>query len=215
MARKSNYDPWKASKIKVLNERQREIGKQFGKDSQFYQDYHNALVLAVGPENINASGNIKRGPVTYALLDNETISALLRHQTAGQIRKAAQREARYQSEISGDHYTADEIIKARTEMDKLYTEDEDMFYEAAKFYWESVGGKKHPRPTYAQLSEIHKSGIIQRVEGKIKIIGVRKEVNPITGEVVTSNIEDKLRKRIKAQDERRQSNMLASYFPEA
>lgn len=206
MARKSNYDPWKASKIKVLNERQAEIRRQFGANSSIYQDYHNALVLAVGPENINASGNIKRGPVVYELLSNDDINVLLRHQTAGEIKKAARREAKEQSEITGEHVTMEDVIAAREAMDDIINDEPEVFYEAVKFYWESVGGRGHARPTYSQLDDIVQMQAAQQR-------GV--DINPFTGEADTSNVEDKLRKRIRAQNERREAGMLASYFPEA
>lgn len=207
MARKSNYDPWKASKIKVLNERQAEIKRKFPHNPSLYEEYHNALVLAVGPENINASGNIKRGPAVYAKLDEDTINTLLRHQTAGQIKKAAQREAKEQSEITGQHVTMEDVLEAKEAVYDIINDDSDLAYEAFKFYWESVGGKGHAKPTYIQVNDIAQTLSAQRRSGV--------DINPFTGEADTSNIEDKLRKRIKAQNERREAGMLASYFPEA
>jgi len=195
------YDAAKASAIKRLNERQAEIGRKFGYNSPIYQDYHNALVLAVGPENINASGNIKRGPITYELLDEDTLSALLRHQTAGQIKKAAEKEAREQSEATGETVTWQDVVEARESVDTIIADSPDDFYEAVKFYWNSVGGKGHPRPTYTQLDDICE---MQRH-------GV--DYNPFTGEELnTSTVEDKLRKRLVAQTEARESQMLTSYF---
>lgn len=203
MPRKTNYDPSKASAIKRLNERQAEIGRQFGEDSSIYRDYHNALLVAVGPENMNERGNIKRGPTTYDILTDDKISALLRHQTAGQIKAAARREAKEQSELTGETITMEDVIAARENMDEIISDQPEEFYEAVKFYWESVGGKGHPRPTYSQLDDIYQ---VQEAQRR----GI--DYNPFTGEPDTSNVEDKLRKRLKATDEARQAGMLASYF---
>lgn len=203
MARK--YDASKAIKIKRLNERQAEIRRQFGAGSSIYRDYHNALLAAVGPENFTPSGNMKRGPAVYELLDNETLNALLRKQTAGQIKEAARREAREESELTGETVTMEDVIEARETMDELYEGDYDDFYEAAKFYWDSVGGKGHPKPTYTQLDNIYQVQEAQR----------RGVDNPFTGDELDAevpNIEDKLRKRIKAQTAKREENMIASYF---
>lgn len=203
MPKRSNYDPHKASVIKRLNERQAEIRRQFGEDSSIYKDYHNTLLTTFGPENINESGNIKRGPSTYNILTDSTESALLRHQTAGQIKAAARREAEEQSRLTGETITMEDVIAAREDMDDIINDQPDEFYEAVKFYWESVGGKGHPRPTYSQLNDIYQ---VQEAQRR----GV--DYNPFTGEVDTSNVEDKLRKRLKATDEARQAGMLASYF---
>lgn len=200
------YDATKASKIKRLNERQAEIRRQFGENSSIYRDYHNALLAAVGPENFTPSGNIKRGPATYEILDDDTLNTLLRKQTAGQIKEAARREAREETEITGELVTMEDVIQARETMDELYEGDYDDFYEAAKFYWNSVGGKGHPRPTYTQLDDIYQ---VQEAQRR----GI--DSNPFTGEMLEAevdNIEDKLRKRIKAQTEKREANMIASYF---
>jgi len=203
MPRMSNYDPYKASVIKRLNERQAEIRRQFKEDSSIYKEYHNMLLVTFGPENINESGNIKRGPATYNILTDNVMSALLRHQTAGQIKASARREAEEQSRLTGETITMQDVISARESVDEIIEEKPDAFYEAVTFYWDSVGGKGHPRPTYTQIDDIYQVQEAQR-RGM--------DYNPFTGEPDTSNVEDKLRKRLKATDEARKSGMLASYF---
>lgn len=206
MPRMSNYDPHKASVIKRLNERQAEIRRQFGEDSQSYRDYHNALLVVVGPENINESGNIKRSSSVYSILTDEVMSALLRHQTAGQIKASARREAREESALSGEHITMEDIISVRDKMDKIIRDEpKEVFYEVVKFYWESVGGEGHTRPSYTQMNDIYQ---FQKAQN-----GGDDDDNPFIGsDVDLDNVEDKLRKRLKATDEARKSGMLASYF---
>ena len=200
---RSNYDPHKASVIKRLNERQAEIRRQFGEDSSIYRDYHNTLLVTFGPENINESGNVKRGPATYDILTDSVMSALLRHQTAGQIKAAARREAKEQSELTGETITMEDVIAARESVDEIIEEKPDDFYEAVTFYWDSVGGKGHPRPTYTQIDDIYQTQ---------ETIRRGMDDNPFITKADTRYTMDKLRKRLKATDEARQAGMLASYF---
>ena len=216
----AKYSASKASFIKRINDRQKQIGQKYGYGSQLYKDYHNTLVTVFGPENFTKSGNIKRGPETYDILDDKTMSALNKKQTAGQIWKAAERTAKEESILTGEHITADDIIKSYEDIHEIVSESSDDYYEetkfanAMKFYWESVGGKapkgmpRNHRPSYKDIADI-----IKMQEDSKKGADSVIEDNPFDNlDMEVANIEDKLRKRLKARNERLEAGIIKSYF---
>ena len=96
-------DEEKRSAIKRLNERLTDIARSFGADSPIYKEFLNKIKAAVGPDNMHrppkkdhkgkkqTAGDlgievITRGKATYQQLDEDAISALLSHHTAGELR---------------------------------------------------------------------------------------------------------------------------------
>lgn len=169
------------SAIKKINERYIQICREFGANSGIATDYKNAMELVAGSENLmiissttskKAPKNnpdyetgeikvaqIKRNKKTLEALKQDELDALLNKHTAGQIKKAAQEEAKTQSDESGDRITMSEVIDA---MDAVYdyldengydSKDNEATHALFDFYWTAVGPGA-PKPSYTDLHRI-------------------------------------------------------------
>ena len=169
------------SAIKKINERYIQICREFGPDSGIARDYRNTMELVAGSENMQIISStttkkapknnpdyitgeikvaqIKRSKKALEQMDPDEIEALLNKHTAGQIKKAAQEEAKAQSKESGETVRMSEVIE---DMDSVYdylgehgydSKDSDKTHDLFQFYWDAVGPGA-PRPSYSDLHSI-------------------------------------------------------------
>ena len=177
----------KVSAIKRINERLAEMGRQFGKDSGIYQDYKNAILLAIPEETLTRSGTISHGAKALDAIDDQALDDLLAKHTAGQVKKAAREEAKRESEETGEPVSVDEYLEA---MDYVYTvinDEPDEAYEAFETYW-SIVGHGGPRPSYTALRDI--------IETKRRA----DQEYDLGNKEVADNIENKLFKRLEQRN---------------
>lgn len=186
----------KQSKIKRINDRLRQMRLQFGgKSSGFYQSFKNAIALAVPSQALTGEGTISTSKKTLDLIPDDVLDDLLRHHTAGEIKKEAAEAAKRESEITGKHITAEQYLRAQDKVEKTIQEDGEKAYEALSIYWDAVGGRGSgsPKIPYTEWARI--------------IDDLYKVDNAISAgdSEAARNIEDKLRKRIEDRNERAQT----------
>lgn len=181
----------KVSAIKRINERKAQIKRDFGEDSSLYRQYSNAVDLAIPDDALLPSGNISHSKTAVDLIDDDTLETLLRRETAGDIKRRAKEEARRESEETGETVTWQEIIEAQEVVYETMEDNYDDFYSAVRLYWEKIG-KGHPKPSYTTIKELIDANT---AEERARSAGYVDAANDIK-----RNVENKLTKRLEAQD---------------
>lgn len=97
---------------------------------------------------------VSRDRKTLDRVNDKELEAMLRKQTAGQIKRDVKEEARKESEESGVDVTPEDVLEAMDYVYEIMADDNPEFYEACKFYWENIGGKGQQRPSYTLLQDI-------------------------------------------------------------
>lgn len=182
----------KAKDIKRINERMAEMRRRFGEDSSLYRNFQNAVTLTIPDDAILPSGNISHSIAAMDLINEEDIKSLLRKETVGDIIYKAKQEAQREYEETGERVSWEDVINAQEVVYSIIEDDYDDFYSAVDFYWKAVGGKGHPKPSYSTIMDITRS---QGEEKQANEMGYTQVANDIK-----RNVEDKLRKRLEAQD---------------
>lgn len=182
----------KAKDVKRINQRMADIRKRFGEDSSLYRNYANAIILAIPDDAILPSGNISHSNAALDMISDKDLNALLRKETAGDIIYKAKEEAKREQEETGESVSWQDVISAQESVYQLIEDDYDDFYEAVDFYWDTIGGKGHPRPTYMEIRGINRSQNEQKQAIEMGLPNAAKEMR--------RNIEDKLHKRLEAHD---------------
>lgn len=194
--------------IKRINERYTDLARSFGANSAIARRFLTKMRAVFGEDNLHKAkarqtkGTKRRQSaadmgLSLVSRNNETknvsdedIKALLSYHTSGEIKKTVKEQAKEESNLSqasgGPPVTANDILEAMDYISDLEQDDDPYLYEAYKMYWESVGGPGNPRPSYITIAEIHKDIVRQNAaieSGDTKL---------------ADNIEDKIRKRLKA-----------------
>lgn len=184
-------DEQKVSAIKRINERKAQIKRDFGEDSSLYRQYSDVVYLAIPDDALLPSGNISHSKAAVDLIDDDMLETLLRRETAGDIKRHAKEEARRESEETGETVTWQEIIEAQEVVYETMEDNYDDFYSAVRLYWEKIG-KGHPKPTYTTIKELIDAN---NAEERARSAGYVDAANDIK-----RNVENKLTKRLEAQD---------------
>ena len=169
------------SAVKKINERYIQICREFGPQSGIANDYKNAMELVSGSENLQIIAStttkkppknnpdyitgeikvaqIKRSKKALEKIKQDELNALLHKHTAGQIKKAAQEEAKTETKERGVDVSMSDVIN---DMDAVYdyldehgydSKDSEKTHKLFDFYWDSVGFGA-PRPSYTDLKRI-------------------------------------------------------------
>lgn len=179
----------KVSAIKRINERLAAIGREFGKDSELYQRFKNAITLSIPEDARTGSGTISRSTKTLDKISDDTINDLLQHHTVGQIKQTAREQIARDKGKSPKQVTSKEISQYIDIMDEVtkylntLTKEESGFY---KRYWDHAGAGA-PRPSYSILKSMIDS---DKDAAHLRSMGKEEEA---------SLVEDKLTKRIEAE----------------
>ena len=194
----------KQIKIKRINDRLRQMRLQFegGKSSGFFQKFKNAIALAVPSAALTGEGTISTSKKTLDLIPDDVIDDLLRHHTAGQIKKEAAEAAARESEITGRHITVKQYLKAQDFVEKTIQEDGERAYEALAIYWDAVGGRGAGAPKIPYTEWAH---IIEELYRQDEAISLHDTE-------AAKNIEDKLKKRIVDKNERAKTYAMKELF---
>lgn len=181
----------KVSAIKRINERLAAIGREFGKDSSFYQRFKNAITLSIPEEARTGSGSISRSEKTLDKISNSTLDDLESFHTVGEIKKTAREQIAQDKGVKPSQVTQAEVKdyidimdEVNAYLEKITKEDSDFY----RTYWNHAGVGA-PRPSYTilkQMIDIREDAADLRLQGK---------------EEEAQYIEDKLTKRIEAENE--------------
>ena len=138
------------SAIKRINQRFADIKKavRAGKLPKAAEEkYAAAMRAAAGEENMLPSGNISHGNKAAEAM-RSSIEDLERHQTAGQLKKAMERQVKEAQEEDPDYSEAD-YMSDYDFVTEAQADDPDECYEAYNKAW---GGKSlGSRPSYSML----------------------------------------------------------------
>lgn len=184
-------DEQKVSAIKRINERKAQIKRDFGEDSSIYRQYDNAVYLAIPDDALLPSGNISHSKKAIDLINEKDLNALLRRDTSGDIKRKAKAIAKQETEETGKDTTWQEVILSQEIVYDTLENDYDDFYEAVESYWKIIG-KGHPKPTYTTIKGL--------LDSKKEEKYARESGNISIANDIKRNVEDKLRKRLEAQD---------------
>lgn len=193
----------KQIKIKRINDRLRQMRLQFGgKSSGFYLKFKNAIALAVPSAAVTGEGTISISKKTLDLIPDDVIDDLLRHHTAGQIKKEAAVAAARESEITGRHITTKQYLKAQDYVEKTIQEDGERAYEALSIYWDTVGGRGSGSPKIPYTEWAH---IISELYRQDEAISQHDSE-------AARNIENNLIKHIENRNERAKTYAMKELF---
>lgn len=138
---------------------------------------------------------ITRSPEVLGRVSDQELNALLKKETAGRIQRDLEKEARFESDLSGTEVTVKDLVSAMDYISELDDNDPE-FYEAVKFYWDEIApghtkGKKtgKPRPSYKLTKDL--------LDGKKEA----KDQRAAKNDQRADNIEDQLRFLIRKHDE--------------
>lgn len=184
-------DEQKVSAIKRINERKAQIKRDFGEDSSLYRQFDNAVYLAIPDEALLPSGNISHSKKAIDLINEKDLNALLRRDTSGDIKRKAKAIAKQETEETGKDTTWQEVILSQEIVYETLENDYDDFYEAVKRYWKIIG-KGHPKPAYTTIKGLLDSNKEEKYARESGNISIANDIK--------RNVEDKLRKRLEAQD---------------
>lgn len=181
----------KVSKIKRINERLLAIGRDpdLGKDSEFYQRFKNAITLAIPEDARTGTGTISRSEKTLDQIPDDALDDLLKHHTAGEIKRTAREQIATETGRTPKEVTKGEVSSYLDVMDEVtkflstLTKEESGFYDT---YWK--GRKGLPRPTYSILKDMK--------DTREEAASFRAAGN----EEAAQYVEDKLSKRIDAYE---------------
>ena len=193
----------KQLKIKRINDRLRQRRLQFGgKDSGLYQSFKNAIALGIPSDALTGEGTISTSKRTLDQIPDEVLDDLLRHHTAGEIKKEATEAARRESEITGKTITPKQYLEAQDYVEKIIQTDGDRAYEAVTIYWESVGGRGSgaPRIPYTEWANI------------INDLYDQDDAISAGDSEAARNIENKLRKRLEDRNEKQRERAYKEIF---
>ena len=174
----------KVSAIKRINERLAAIGREFGKDSELYQRFKNAITLSIPEDARTGSGTISRSTKTLDKISEQVITDLLKHHTVGQIKKTAREQIAREKGKPIKQVTSKEVSQYIDIMDKVtkylskLTKEESGFYQP---YWDK--NKGGPRPSYTILKAM------------MDTTEEAKELRSMGKEEEAALVEDKLTKR--------------------
>lgn len=181
----------KVKDIKRINQRLADIGKQLGKDSQYYQRFKNAIFLSVPDDARTGSNTISRSEKTLDKISNTVLADLLKFHTVGEIRKTAREQLAQDKGVKSSKISKTELNDYIDLMDEVnkglskISKDDSKFYDT---YWHNAGpGAK--RPSYITLKNMLDA---REAAAEYRAAGNEEEAQ---------YIEDKLTKRIEAESE--------------
>ena len=181
----------KVSAIKRINQRLTDIGKQLGKDTQYYQRFKNAILLSIPEEARTGSDTISRSEKTLDKIPNTVLADLLKFHTVGEIRKTAREQLAQDKGVKPSKISKTEVSDYIDLMDEVnkglskISKDDSKFYD---IYWHNAGpGAK--RPSYRTLKDM----LDAREEAA--------EFRAAGNEEGAQYVENKLVKRIEAESE--------------
>lgn len=181
----------KVKDIKRINQRLVDIGKQLGKDSQYYQRFKNAILLSIPDDARTGSDTISRSEKTLDEIPNTVLADLLKFHTVGEVRKTAREQLAQDKGVKPSKISKAELNDYIDLMDEVnkglskISKDDSKFYET---YWHNAGpGAK--RPSYRTLKDMLDT---REAAAEYRAAGNEEEAQ---------YIEDKLTKRIEAESE--------------